>query len=110
MVSPKVIIISPLFSNATGTSSPRISALVKVWLVVGLHVGDAAVMVASHSTQSQSPFTWYSFTVEFGIYVRAGDCANDARSPVSTISAGMKLESFIGVALSVCFSPDFFPF
>src|ERR1019366_1241104 len=57
MVSPKVTISSPLFSNATGTSSPNTSALVAVWLAVGLQVGVLLVMVASHATQSQSPFT-----------------------------------------------------
>ena len=54
-----------------------------VWLVVGLQVGVLLVMVASHSAQSQSPFTWYSLTEEFGIYVITGDCANTTGSPAS---------------------------
>jgi hypothetical protein len=60
------------------------SALVNVLLVVGLQVGDLAVMVASHYAQSQSPFTWYSFTEEPGTYVSDGvwlpDCADAGRA------------------------------
>src|ERR1039458_3524368 len=52
VVSPKVTISSPLCSKATGTSSPSTSALVAVWLTVGLQVGVLLVMVASHAAQS----------------------------------------------------------
>jgi hypothetical protein len=41
-----------------GASSSNTSTLVAVWLVVGLQVGVLLLMVAFHSTQSQSPLTW----------------------------------------------------
>src|SRR5579864_7471077 len=66
MVSPKVTMSSPLCSNATGTSSPKTSALVNVLLAVATQDGLGLVMVASQATQSQSPFTWYSLTEDPG--------------------------------------------
>ena len=55
IVSPNIMINSPLFSKDVATSSPSTSALVAVLLVVGLHVGVLFAMVASHTAQSQSP-------------------------------------------------------